>query len=394
MKKILIVGGGSAGWMSAAFFAAKKKYQVTLIESANVPIIGVGESTIPSIVDFLETIGVTEQDLFDHCSAVRKYSIQHNNWNGKNDTWWHHFCFDESEHEEQIQWMNNYTIPDKKWRWAYHLDAVKLGAVIRDKSAIPNGVIHVVDDVIHVETSNKGVEYVECVNGKHTADLYIDCTGFKALLREKLGVEYNHHPSIVNNYAVCGPGEYAEGEAPLPYTQTFRMECGWRWRISLQHRTGNGYVFNSNNLSIEDAKNEFIAKTPGLLQDKIFVVPFRNGYNPKPWKKNVVCLGLSSGFLEPLEATGLFLAHGPAQLIDQLIDDTMGSAKYNKIWSKLYKHVADFLSLHYQSSEVENNDYWKQFNKVDTVTLPKITQPIFNQYSYRNLARARGLSYS
>lgn len=389
MKKILIVGGGSAGWMTAAFFASKKKYHVTLIESKNVPSVGVGESTIPSIVDYLESIGITEQDLFEHCNAIRKYTIQHNNWNGDSDSWYHHFCFSEEEHEQQLLWMKRYQQPNKKWRWAYHLDATKLGILIRDRSAIPNGVVHVVDDVTNVIYGETGITEVQCINGTYHADFYIDCSGFKSLLRGPLGVEYRYKESLINDMAVCGPGTYQENESPLPYTQTFSMDYGWRWRVCIQNRTGNGYAFNSKMISVEDAKQEFILKTPGLIVDKIFIVPIRNGYNPEPWKLNVISLGLSCGFLEPLEATGLFLVHGPLMLLDKLLDDKNGCIKFNKIWTRLYEHIAEFLSLHYKTSQLNHTDYWRSFNKVNIVTLPQETKPIFNSYSYRQLAAGR-----
>lgn len=393
MKKILIVGGGSAGWLTAAFFASKKKYNVSLVESANVPVIGVGESTLPSIVDVLESIGLTEQDLFDHCDAVRKYSIQHNNWNGKGDQWWHHFCFSDEEHDEQLQWMKEYSCPTKKWRWAYHLDAIKLGALVRDKSAIPNGVTHYIDDIVDVEVDDTGITRVVGAKSSYNADLYIDCTGFKTLLRGRLGVEYVKHDGLINDFAVACPGEYLENETPLPYTQTFSMDYGWRWRICLQSRTGNGYVFNSKLISIEQATAELIAKTPGLKKDQVFCVPIRNGYNPEPWKKNVVCLGLSCGFLEPLESTGIFLVHGPAMLLEKLLDDDNAQKKFNKIWNKLYHHVADFLSLHYKTSQLNHTEYWRSFKKIDEVKMPEIKQLLFNQYSFRNLAKGRGIPY-
>ena len=116
MKTVLIVGGGSAGWMTAAYLVSKTNCNVTLIESNNIPIIGVGESTVPSIVDFLEDVGFTEQDLVEKCNAIIKYTIQHNNWSIGNDQWWHHFCFDESEHDEQLNWLLTKTKPTKKWR--------------------------------------------------------------------------------------------------------------------------------------------------------------------------------------------------------------------------------------------------------------------------------------
>jgi len=389
--KILILGGGSAGWMTAAYLSRNTDHNITLIENLNYPTIGVGESTIPSINDFIESVGITENDLVEHCSAIRKYTIQHNNWNGV-DTWWHHFCFNENEHQEQLEWMQANSLPNKKWRHAYHLDATKLGLLLRDKVALPSGVTHILEDIVDVEMSYDNVGAVVGNKNKYTADLYIDCTGFKALLGNRVGIKSKNHPELTNNYALCGPGDFVE---PLVnYTQTYAMDYGWRWRVCIANRTGNGYVFNRDLISIEDARKEFISKTPGLIADKIFEIPIRNSYNTEPWKKNVVSIGLSCGFLEPLEATGLFLIHGPLKLLVKLLNDSDGPKKYNSIWCKLYNHLADFLSLHFTTSCLDHTAYWKSISKISYITMPEKNQPLFDQYSYRQLANARGLSYS
>jgi tryptophan halogenase len=392
IQNILIVGGGSAGWMTAAYLVTKTNCKVTLVESANVPIIGVGESTIPSIADFMADVGFTEQDLFDDCSAIRKYTIQHNGWKNGVDQWWHHFCFDESEHEEQLSWLRNKEVPNKKWRHAYHLDATKLGIALRDKVCIPKGVVYIVDDVIEVQHNDHGVTSVIGKLGKYTADLYIDCTGFKSLVRKTLGQEYLQHEALSNNYALCGPGDFVEPQ--VNYTQTYAMDYGWRWRVCIQNRTGNGYAFNKDLISVEDARKEFIAKTPGLRIDKIFEVPITNQFNPEPWKQNVLALGLSCGFLEPLEATGLFLIHGPVKMLVRLLNDNKQQEKYNRVWRNLYDHLANFLSLHYKTSELNHTDYWRNVQKVDNVKLPKDKQALFNPYSFRQLANARELPYT
>lgn len=388
--KLLIVGGGSAGWMTAAQFAQNKNFDITLIESDKIPIIGVGESTWPSINDFINHVGLTEQDLFEHCSAVRKYCIQHNGWGKDNKSWLHRFCTDESEEELHDYHMNQYTVNPRYHSHAYHLDATKLGILCRDKSAIPNGVKHIVDDIIDVTTDNNGIKEVIGNKSIYTADLYIDCTGFKSLLRSKLGVKYLQHDMLINNCAIAGPGKYSEGEKILPYTQTFGMSKGWRWRICLQHRTGNGYAFNTNHITIEEAKQELIEKAPNIEKDKIFVVPFKNGFNPEPWKQNVVCLGLSCGFLEPLEATGIFLVHSSMRLIEKLIDDTDRERKFNKLWTKIYKETSDYIGMFYANGPYDN-EYWNTFRKETTLTIPKVKWT-FPDYSYRVLAEAKSFS--
>jgi len=386
-KSIIVVGGGSAGWMAASYLVKHTGCNVSLIESSTVPIIGVGESTIPSINDFIESVGITEQDLFDHCSAIRKYTIQHNGWNGDNTCWWHHFCFNESEHDEQLQWLQNKQVPNKKWRHAYHLDATKLGKLLRDKVGIPNGVKHIIDDVVEITHNHTGITKIVGLAESYSADLYIDCTGFKSLLRKSLGAEYIQHPGLINNYALAGPGKFVE--APVNYTQTYAMDYGWRWRVSIQHRTGNGYAFNKDFVSVEQAKQEFIAKTPGLDVDKIFEVPMFNQYNPNPWKLNVIPLGLSCGFLEPLEATGLFLVHAPLKLLVKLLNDPRGPEKYNRVWKKMYTHIADFLSLHFTTSQLNHTNYWRSIPKIKQILQPMPGQILFDQYSYRQLANSR-----
>ena len=157
----------------------------------------------------------------------------------------------------------------------------------------------------------------------------------------------------------------------------------------IQNRTGNGYAFNKDFVSVEQAKQEFIAKTPGLDVDKIFEVPMFNQYNPNPWKLNVIPLGLSCGFLEPLEATGLFLVHAPLKLLVKLLNDPRGPEKYNRVWKKMYTHIADFLSLHFTTSQLNHTNYWRSIPKIKQILQPMPGQILFDQYSYRQLANSR-----
>jgi tryptophan halogenase len=387
IKKVCIVGGGSSGWMSAAYLSLIDNLEVTLIESPTIPIIGVGESCIPSIVDFLETIGINEKDLFDECSAVRKYGIIHKNWNGDGKEWHHMFVTDgEIDLAEQYDWMKNYVYPNKHWRHSYHLDATKLSTLIKIKAG--QKVNHVYDDIIKVNTDNHNITSLEGKLGTYKADLYIDCTGFKAVLRNSLPYVINKHKNFKNDFAWAGPGHYREGEAPLPYTETFSMDHGWRWRVCLQHRTGNGYAFSSDTISIEDAKKEFISKTDGLNVEKIFLVKMINGYNPEPWKGNTIAIGLSCGFLEPLEATGLFLTYGMLSVIKRVMFTKNASRKYNMIWNTTYKDISKFLSYFYTGSKLNHTSYWKSFEKTESLEVPeKSAMLLFNEYNYQMLAK-------
>ena len=394
--KIIVVGGGSAGWMIAAYLAKHTDSDISLIESANIPIVGVGESTLASMPQFFETIGITEDDLFKECSAVRKYTIKHHNWNGENDEWNHRFCFNKSEEEQQDKWMEDYIKPDVKWRWAYHLDATKLGTLIKEKSAIPFGVHHIVDDINEVVVSNDKVEKLIGNNGTYVADMYVDCTGSRSLIRGKLPAIYKSHKSLINNCAICGPGFYDDNEVPARYTETFAMDYGWRWRVTLQHRTGNGYAFNKDLISIEQATEEFISKTPNLHKDKLFVVNIENKYNTEPWKGNVISFGLSSGFLEPLEATGIFLIYAPLKIFTKLMHDPNGSIKLNKLWNRLYNHVAEFVALIFETSKLNHTEYWRRIPKVSEISPNPVffKDVLFTEYNYRSLAEARGIPYN
>ena len=389
VKSIIVVGGGSAGWMSAAYLSTLPGVKVTLIESDRIPTIGVGESTIPGFIDFLKDIGLAEQTILDHCSGVRKYGIQHNNWAGSDDVWWHMFGDNQQDIYEQFCLMESGTVPTQRHRYSYHLDATQFASVIKNYSN--HNVNHCIDTLNQVETSGGKVVALHGTKATYTADFFVDCSGWPSIVRSSLGSEYQSHKSLANNFSLCGPGEYLPGEDPLPYTQTYAMDYGWRWRVSLQHRTGNGYAFNRDLISIEDARQEFIAKTPGLQVDKIFEVPILNRYNQEPWKQNVLALGLSCGFLEPLEATGLFLVHGPVKLLARLMNDPRAAEKYNRVWNSLYKNCAEFLSMFFQGSGCNHTAYWQSFDKISSVQIPTLKQPLFNRYNYECLADGMNL---
>lgn len=364
--KICIVGGGTAGWMTAAYLSKKTDWNITLIQSQDIPIIGVGESTLPSVYDFITELGLTEQDLFDHCDAVRKYTICHKDWHNKE--WWHHFCFDESEHREQIEWMRNYTKPTKKWRHAYHVDANKFGIMLRDKVALPNG----------VELINKTLDTIDDLD----ADLIINCAGFTDLFPTKEMIKTN----LKNNCAIVAP---SYDKMVKYYTETTALSNGWMWNIYLQNRIGNGYVFSKDHQSVESAKAEFIEKCPHKLElDKLRVIEWESQYCPNPYEGNILNIGLSAGFIEPLEAQAIWLIQYQVEMLVRLVNKP---SVYNKQWLNVVKHVEEFLELHYTATS-KDTDYWK--NEMKEIVIKKKPFTIFDQYSYRSLARGYALPYN
>lgn len=366
---VTIVGGGSAGWMAAAYLVKKTDWRIKVIQSQDIPIIGVGESTLPSMYDFILECGLTENDLFEGCDAVRKYTIKHKNWHG--DHWFHHFCFDEVEHDEQMRWMENYELPTKKWRHAYHVDANKLGIMLRDRVALPLG----------VELETKTLESINEIE----ADLIIDCTGFNKLFPEKSWIKTR----LKNNCAIVAPSYDKELKY---YTETTAMSAGWMWNIYLQHRIGNGYVFSSQHQSVDDARKEFIESCPYNLElDKMRVIHWESKYTPEPWKDNILSIGLSAGFLEPLEAQAIWLIQYQIEMLVKLHGRRNAERIYNKQFVNVVKHIEDFLDLHYTATSKDSN-YWR--NEVKEVKIVEKPFSIFDAYSFRCLAKGYGLNYS
>ncbi len=366
--KVVIVGGGTAGWMTASYLAKKTDWKITVIQSEEIPPIGVGESTLPSMYDFITELGLTEQDLFDRCDAVRKYTICHRDWNNYNTQWWHHFCFDESEHKEQIEWMRDYTKPTKKWRHAYHIDANKFGIMLKDKVALPNG----------VEVINKTLSSID----SSEADLIINCAGFSNLFPKKEMIKTN----LKNNCAIVCP---SYDKVIKYYTETTALSNGWMWNIYLQNRIGNGYVFSKEHQSVRSAKAEFIEKCPHKLElEQLRVIEWESQYCENPYEGNILNIGLSAGFIEPLEAQAIWLIQYQIEMLVKLVGK---QDVYNKAWLNVVKHIEQFLELHYTATSKQSS-YWE--NKVKEVVIKKKPFTIFDQYSYRCLARGYVLPYT
>ena len=369
---VTIVGGGTAGWMTAAYLSKKTDWNITVIASDDIPIIGVGESTLPSLYDFVQECGLTEQDLFEHATAVRKYTIRHLDWN-KNGDWYHHFCFNETEHYEQLYWMLKYEKPDTKWRHAYHIDAFKFGALLRDKVAIPNG----------VKVEKRTIDSIDDIQ----SDLIIDCTGFNKLTKPTNWID----SALPNNSAVVCPSNQIINK---PYTQTTALSSGWMWTIALKTRTSNAYVFSDKHITYEKAKEEFIETCPYKLDlDKLRYLSWKGGYTTTPWRDNILNIGLSAGFFEPLESQAIWATQYQIEMLVRLAGDKTKQGIYNRQWVTMMKHIERYLLAHYTASSRKDNDYWKQFDDILIVTPSNEKFKIFDEYSYRCLANGYALPY-
>jgi tryptophan halogenase len=407
IKNILIVGGGTSGWIAAAYlnkFLDPSKCSITLVESATLGTIGVGEATVPPLVAFLRLMGVSEDEFLRECHATYKLGIKFLGWNrgGSGDSIWHPFGHIGAPTVEGLplfhHWLRNkragrehaaYTsyslqallgdmnraprtlrdpsVVMQQGAYAYHIDA-KAFASFLARIATRRGVHHVVDDVRNVEMDERGC--IKCVHtrdhGALSADLYLDCSGFSGLLIEKaLGDRHiDWSDRLFCDRVVVLPQPLPPG-APMPsYTQATALSAGWAWDIPLAHRVGSGYVYSSRFTTQEQAAAELIAHTgqnpdacaPGHLTMRI-------GRREHFWVKNCVAIGLAAGFLEPLESTGIFLIQKGAELLlDHFPDTAFNPAlirNYNAQMDREFEQVRDFIILHYLLNRREDSEFWR-----------------------------------
>lgn len=388
ISSVCIVGGGTAGWMTAAYLAKTTNLKIRLIESEALPIIGVGESTVPSFCDFLKIVEITEEELFSKIGSIRKYTANHTDWNYKNHSWWHHFVFNNEEIKEQINWMKNYILPDKKWRHSYHIDGNKFAILLRDKMFGHSSIEHTYDKVIEVIESNDGIKAVKGERGTYTADFFIDCSGFKQILISRYNLKKENNKNLINNKAWACHADYS-GNKPLPYTKTIAMDAGWQWNICLLDRVGAGYVFCDKFISPDQAKEEFINKCPYKIRlESLKLINFISEWSSIVWYKNVLALGLSAGFLEPLESQSIFLTQMQIQMFSRLYNKPKNVKIYNKFWNIMVRHLAEYLEIHYTLSKRDDTNYWKSFPKINYAKYNHTYSPLFHNYSYSAINEA------
>ncbi len=404
VKKIVIAGGGSSGWMTASYLSKNlKDVQITLIEASDIPTVGVGESTIPPIVDFMKGLGFKEEDWMPQCNAVYKSAICFKDFYRVGDPrFWFPFTGIELFEGRPVNryWLNKYfTDPAFKNRhlfydycyitpaicrrgstvlslpspvgYAYHFDAGLLGGILKEYSR-EHGVEHIVDKITKANLDEKGwIKSLSREKGDDIeADIFIDCTGFGSYIMDKVMKEpfEDYYDHLFNDRAVAASIKYDDKDKEMTsYTMCTAISSGWVWRIPLYNRIGTGYVYSSNHKTPDEAEMEL---RNHLGEDRTKDVDVRHlkirvGKHKRSWVKNCIAIGLASGFVEPLESTGLQIVQGQVDLLMQILranhnDYSVGDVKvYNDSVTRLYELIRDFLVCHYALTSREDTPYWK-----------------------------------
>jgi tryptophan halogenase len=400
IERILVVGGGSAGWMTAAALANKLAglpVAIELVESAEIGTVGVGEATLPHIRFFNSALGFDEADFMRRTKATFKLGIEFRNWGRVGDSYIHPFgAFgtDIGEVPFHQHWLrmraagataelDHYSLPiqaarqnrfahpadDPKslystYSYAYQFDAGLYGRFLRDyaeRRGVKRTEGRIVDVALRPEDGF--VSSLTLADGRRLeADLFIDCSGFRGVLIEqalKAGYEEWTH-WLPCDRAIALP---CAGTGPLtPFTRATARESGWMWRIPLQHRVGNGHVYSSAFLADDEAEAALLAQLEGAPLAEPNRLRFTTGKRRLQWSKNCVAIGLSAGFLEPLESTSIHLIQlAIGHLIDLLPDrgwDPLDAEEFNRVMALEYERVRDFLILHYCATERDDSPFW------------------------------------
>lgn len=418
IRHILIVGGGTAGWLTACHLAkalgchTNQDYRVTVVESPDIPTIGVGEGTVPAIRQSLQHLGISETDLIRHCDASFKQSIRFENWRKTNTTAVHfyHHVFDYPERQDvkiTPYWLNSnkqqsyadtvgiqsrlcdlglapklITQPEYEGvaNYAYHLDAAKFAALLTRHGVEKLGVKHIKAEVKQVLTDEDGSINSVLTDraGPLNADLYIDCSGFQSLLLGKaLNVGFiSKNDVLFCDSAIAVQVPYATDNAAIACsTIATAQSAGWIWDIGLPSRRGVGYVFSSKHLSAEEAEQE-LRRYIGTQHEALSYrkIPMQVGYRETFWQKNCVAIGLSQGFVEPLEATGLLVYDACARMLADILPSQQkqlaaAAALFNQHARYAWDKVIDFIKLHYCLSDRDDTAFWRE-NR-DQATIPQ-----------------------
>ncbi len=394
VRRVVIAGGGTAGWMVAAALSKTlgKLLDIRLVESDEIGTVGVGEATIPTLVLFHRLLGIDEREFMAATQGTFKLGIGFENWRERGENYVHSFGLTGKDHWTagfQHFWLKGRArklagdygdyclelraslagrfahLPRNGMNYAFHIDAGLYARFLR-KFAEGFGVQRIEGKIVDVKVdeASGNIAAIKLDSGDLLeGDLFIDCTGFRGLLiGNALHVGYedwSHH--LFCDSAVALQTE-SVGPA-VPYTRSIAREAGWQWRIPLQHRVGNGMVYCSRYLADDAARQGLLANVAGKVLTEPRVIKFRPGQRRQTWKRNCIAIGLSSGFIEPLESTSIHLIQrGIMRLVQMFPRDGIHQSdvdEYNRQTNEEIEHIRDFIVLHYHVTRRQDTPFWR-----------------------------------
>ena len=416
-QRVVIAGGGTAGWVTAAALSSQigKLIDITLVESDQIGAIGVGEATIPTHCSFHHTIGVDEAEFMRATGATFKLGISFENWGALGDKYIHafgkidkstwmadfHHLWMQAKSEGYGGELDDYCLElraaeagkfaitnSPKVNYAYHLDASLYAKFLR-KHSEARGVKRIEGMFVDVR-KNSETGYIESLvmeSGEEIpGDLFIDCSGFRASLIEKaMGVEFEDWSHWLPMNSAVAVQTKSHGKI-MPYTRSIARQAGWQWRIPLQHRVGNGHVYCTDYLSDDEAHQTLVDNIDGEMLFDPRIIRFKTGRRKKMWEKNCIALGLSSGFLEPLESTSIHLFQMAAvRLIQMFPFEGISPALtnyYNRIADEEFLGIRDFIILHYIATQRDDTAFWRDRQTLDIPDSLKERLALYKENSF------------
>lgn len=394
IKKVVIAGGGTSGWCMAVSLSRHlgTLLDITLIESAEIGTVGVGEATFPTICSFHKINGIDEQEFLNATMGSIKLGISFENWARKEDRYihpfgtfgksnwlgdFHHYwlaakargydgSIDDLCFELQAAKAHKFAFTENpKLNYAYHFDASLYARFLR-KLSEEKGVRRIEGKIVTVKQHPDSgfiesvvLESGACIEG----DLFIDCTGFRGvLIEETLKAGYEKWGQWLRNDSAVALQTEFSGDIP-PYTRAIAHDSGWQWKIPLQHRQGTGHVYSSAYISDEDARTTLLQNLDGEIRAELRLLKFNTGRRKQTWVKNCVAIGLAGGFVEPLESTSIHLIQiGVIRLLQLFPFEGCNEhliRRYNDLAHNEYEWVRDFIILHYKATERDDTPYWR-----------------------------------